>query len=113
MNNEIPNDDRCRVVSIFDAKTREVPRPTPPALPRPWRQVDQETYVLPHTNGVAAVTFRAAGRLEIDSLDDGPTLLRLVDLLGWLARQARVGDDTRVGVDASSAEPPYPTGGAA
>jgi hypothetical protein len=81
-----PSDARERVVDIYEAKTREIPRPAPPAMPRPWRRIDEGTYALPHTDGVAGVVHRSNGCVDIDALDDPDTLLRLGDLLGWLAR---------------------------
>jgi len=87
-----PSDARERVVDIYDAKTREVPRPlpNPGPLPKPWRALSmragETTYTLPHPSGIAATLTVDGELLGVVAVDTRETRLRLVDLLGWMVR---------------------------
>ena len=84
----IPCDDRVRVVDPYEVKTREIPRPQPRGIPRPWTSSGPGEYSLITKAGSVFVRL-ADGEVTIAGADSREILRSLAELLEWAAWDGR------------------------
>ena len=88
----IPHRDMERTVDVFDAKTREIPRPTPPEpgpIPSVWHANGvhyTHTATSPTGSYNDVIVAKAVGCIEVQSEDSRQSIQALVDLFSWFAR---------------------------
>lgn len=93
--NGIPSDARTRTPDLFEAKTRELPRPVVcRSLPKPWSNSGPGEYSLITRAGAAFVRM-SGGEVTVAAADSREVLRSLAELLEWVAwreRSAMPGD---------------------